>query len=647
MRLASSVRGAGRRGFVLIAVVVVLAMLSLSAYTFTHWVTRELELTDLDSRRLQARYLAESGTSLVEAIAILKQRGLADVELADNSELFEGIVVEPPEAIESVQGPPGGGAEESYPRFSVLSTAAADERMLGPTPGEPLIRFGVEREAGRIHINFWFQTNPVALEECLLGLPKATPELVDAVLDWLDADSDKRANGAEAPEYEELEPPIACRNGPLVSLEELLLVKGMTAEILFGEDANQNGQLDPNEDDGGESLPWDDEDGVLSLGWISYLTLHSREDNRDSRGLARINLNDPDLGRLYGGVAGEFGEPLARLVIGYRLFGAAASSGMPLPVTPPPPSPVVASAPGGSRMGNGPGRGSPFARPDPPPLPPLPPLPSTQPSPPFSTPAPGGPGARPAGGPARLPDPPGGRNPGRPVGAASPVRATGDFFFASVLDLVDLSVRGAWENQPVALDSPYSSADPPTLTDFATIMDRMTVDSAEQFVGRLDLLSAPAEAMALLIELPEEKRRAIIDQRPRDAGASEGSSVSIRQPPSPTGTGGPASGARAVAPTETLFWLVTNGILTIAELRQIEERVTTRSPVIRFQSVGFFDDQTLSARVQVIMDRGAIPPKVLARRELDRWGSAFALEELGQGGEKKELPSLGVERAAR
>ena len=46
-----------------------------------------------------------------------------------------------------------------------------------------------------------------------------------------------------------------------LNAEELALVNGATYEVLYGEDANMNGVLDPNEDDGEESAPTDNSDG--------------------------------------------------------------------------------------------------------------------------------------------------------------------------------------------------------------------------------------------------------------------------------------------------------------------------------------------------------------------------------------------------
>ena len=52
----------------------------------------------------------------------------------------------------------------------------------------------------------------------------------------------------------------SCKNGPLDTIEELLQVRGMTPELLFGADLNRNGVIDASQikqsiafaDDGGD-----------------------------------------------------------------------------------------------------------------------------------------------------------------------------------------------------------------------------------------------------------------------------------------------------------------------------------------------------------------------------------------------------------
>jgi hypothetical protein len=116
-------------------------------------------------------------------------------------------------------------------------------------------------------------------------------ELVDCLIDYRDTDSDTRGEGAEQDYYDHLETPYVIANGPLGGLEELFFVKGFTARIVYGEDANMNGILDPNEDDGDQTFPPDDSDGVLNAGLRAVATVYSSERDVDNSGRARININ--------------------------------------------------------------------------------------------------------------------------------------------------------------------------------------------------------------------------------------------------------------------------------------------------------------------------------------------------------------------
>jgi len=63
--------------------------------------------------------------------------------------------------------------------------------------------------------------------------------IVDSILDWRDENSLHRLNGAEEDYYTSLERPYSCKDGPFSTIEELLLVKGMTPEIYFGSAHNR------------------------------------------------------------------------------------------------------------------------------------------------------------------------------------------------------------------------------------------------------------------------------------------------------------------------------------------------------------------------------------------------------------------------
>lgn len=104
----------------------------------------------------------------------------------------------------------------------------------------------------------------------------------------------------------------------------MLFVRGVTPDLLFGGDLNRNGIQDPGEVD---------ESGGFSFGWSAYLTVWSREQNRDAQGNVYLNLNDQDLQTLYQSLQPLVGDDLAKFIILYRqngrlkLAGPAARSG--------------------------------------------------------------------------------------------------------------------------------------------------------------------------------------------------------------------------------------------------------------------------------------------------------------------------------
>ncbi len=145
----------------------------------------------------------------------------------------------------------------------------------------------VTDEAGKLNIN-------VATKDQLMALPYMEETIADAIVDWRDGDDDIQAEGAEVGYYENLPIPYTIRNGPLRTVRELLCVKGVTEENLYGEDTNLNGLLDSNERDGDLSPPSDNGDEYLDEGWIAYLTCCSYEKNVDADGDNRVNINQAD-----------------------------------------------------------------------------------------------------------------------------------------------------------------------------------------------------------------------------------------------------------------------------------------------------------------------------------------------------------------
>jgi len=88
-------------------------------------------------------------------------------------------------------------------------------------------------EEGKIDLN----TSSIML---LRGLLESTDldekdrnVILDSVQDWKDSDNLHRLNGAEDDYYESLNPPYKAKNSDFETVEELLLVRGITESILY------------------------------------------------------------------------------------------------------------------------------------------------------------------------------------------------------------------------------------------------------------------------------------------------------------------------------------------------------------------------------------------------------------------------------
>jgi general secretion pathway protein K len=108
------------------------------------------------------------------------------------------------------------------------------------TLGGGYYRVRLVDESGKIDLN---QAPEVILRNLLNGLdlPGGDKDLlvntiVDSILDWKDPDDFHRLHGAENDYYQSLPQPYKAKNGFFDTVEELILVKGVTPEILYGND---------------------------------------------------------------------------------------------------------------------------------------------------------------------------------------------------------------------------------------------------------------------------------------------------------------------------------------------------------------------------------------------------------------------------
>lgn len=59
-------------------------------------------------------------------------------------------------------------------------------------------------------------------------------ELAEALVDWVDADDIRLAGGFEDDYYQQQDPPYRAQNGPILSVEDLLLVEGFDRKLVAG-----------------------------------------------------------------------------------------------------------------------------------------------------------------------------------------------------------------------------------------------------------------------------------------------------------------------------------------------------------------------------------------------------------------------------
>jgi general secretion pathway protein K len=79
------------------------------------------------------------------------------------------------------------------------------------------------------------QPNPqcVGMVERLFASIGVSPDLLPAIIDWLDPDSIESSGGAEADYYLGLVPPYEPRNGPMPTLGDLRMIRGVDDAMFF------------------------------------------------------------------------------------------------------------------------------------------------------------------------------------------------------------------------------------------------------------------------------------------------------------------------------------------------------------------------------------------------------------------------------
>lgn len=112
-----------------------------------------------------------------------------------------------------------------YPRYETYPLVMENHHVFVRV--EPV---GARMALGSMTGDHWF----AVLGACGVEGESERLEIISAIADWQDADSLLHLDGAEQEYYDSLAPAYICKNGPIESLEELVLVRGITPEIFYG-----------------------------------------------------------------------------------------------------------------------------------------------------------------------------------------------------------------------------------------------------------------------------------------------------------------------------------------------------------------------------------------------------------------------------
>lgn len=300
-----------RRGSILLMVLVAIIIMSLTTSSYLLLMRNEHLAARYHGNHIQTKQLVDSG---VDYLRVFLAQTPDEIELQggllDNPDSFQDVLV--------IDDP----IEEYRGRFAVVASGMTQGYYQG-------VRFGLENESAKLNLNSLVTADESQAEDDdetsardrLLFIPGMTDEIADAILDWLDTDDSQRTYGAESAYYQSLTPAYTPRNGPLSNLDELLMVRGVTPQLLYGIDTNRNYAIDPDELPRGDLEQLDNTNGEIDRGWSAYFTVHSLEQNISPDGEPKLDLNAEDLQTLHGDLETALDQQAANFIIAYRQYG--------------------------------------------------------------------------------------------------------------------------------------------------------------------------------------------------------------------------------------------------------------------------------------------------------------------------------------
>lgn len=513
-----------RRGVALLFVLVVVATLSLAVYAFSRSALSQLAALQAQREIVVQRLLAESAIAFTQA---------------ETGRTVSPLLTSTPIATLLERSPKGlhkldlGDGRIGY--FAIVKSL--------PRPDADM-EFGTRNESAKLNLNS-LPSIKRSREQVIAKLMR-TPGINDVVAEGIanrlgiakttsvSTGTPSNASTAEHPKR-------------IDDLNDLLEIAGVTTSLLYGEDLNRNGILDDNENDGANSLPLDNADGRLDLGWSGDWTATGAESNIRPDGKPKINLNQTDLVGLYDELATEFGSDFARFIVAWKVAAPIFNDATPVSAEQAlRDSEIERTNTFEERM------------------------------------------RLQLGGDSPLLPPPGGAQSGT---SASKVR--GGILLSnqgrkinSHFDLVGCKVQIMIDAKDVVIVSPFAS-DPTSIQRWLPIWEeKTTLNEGPILEGRIDINQASPSTLRTIDGMTESLVASIIKIRESSNLTSEEFS--------------------------TVAWLLSRGVLTTAQLRQMGAEITTGGSVISGIAIGQLASSRTATAIQFTMD-GRFPPARLTR----------------------------------
>ncbi len=225
---------ADENGIALMLVLWVMVFLSIIVTEFAFSMRSEMNITRNFKEETQSYYLARAGIALA-LVEILNSETNPDIKggyIKDDKFIFKHKNKE---------------GEADY-LDDDAQVAFIPQRQNIPL-GAGTVSYEITDEQSKININGLMtgRDSDKDLVHRLLydaaGIQMGTERdiMVDSILDWMDSDDLHKLNGAEDDYYQGLDTPYDCKDGPFDTVDELLLVRGITKKILYGSKSQGSG----------------------------------------------------------------------------------------------------------------------------------------------------------------------------------------------------------------------------------------------------------------------------------------------------------------------------------------------------------------------------------------------------------------------